>query len=101
MPRWLVGQNNARIHDHGARYGDPLLLSARELVGAVIEPPFQADPREGGHCPAAALGLPDSRVQHGLLDVFDRRGARKKIETLKNETQHPVANFGKSISVEI
>src|SRR5688572_20196289 len=43
IPGWLVAQNEARLPNQRTRDGDALLLAARQLARAVIDPVAEAD----------------------------------------------------------
>jgi len=39
----LIGQDQLRVGDQGARDGNPLLLTSRELTGVVVQPILQTN----------------------------------------------------------
>src|ERR1700688_2342474 len=45
----FVGEKQSRIAHNGPRYGDALLLSARELLGQMMDAVFQTYELERGH----------------------------------------------------
>ena len=53
--RRLVGQNDFRLVDQGARDGDALHLAARKLAGLFIDVLAEADAFEGRACSLASL----------------------------------------------
>ena len=98
----LVGEQDARVVDEGARDGDALLLAAGELRGGVVHALFEADEADELERAAADLGVGQRRVVVGRRhhDVLERRGARQQVEVLKDEADAVVAQAGALVGVE-
>src|SRR6185437_10699389 len=89
----LVRENQLRIAHHGAGYGDPLLLAARELRGLVLLARPQIDQLQ--NFTHAGLALPTRYVliEQRQLDVLEHREIVDEIEALEHETQVPASNL--------
>ena len=92
----LVGQDDFRIVDQGAGNGDPLLLTAGELKGPVVEAIGQAD--IGGDLNAAvAVRCVDGRIAAAVVqrdfDILQHRVLGDQVVRLENETDHLVAGL--------
>ena len=97
----LVGQQQRGLGDQGAGDGDPLLLTARELVGLVVAAVAQAHalerlPGRGGGIEPAARAV----VEQGQLDVLLGAGAGQQIESLEDEADVSVADVGQPVAAE-
>jgi hypothetical protein len=88
----LVGEEKKRLVHQGAGYGDPLLLSARQLRGAMVLALREAHLRQNLTSPAPALAPPQAGINHRKLDVFDRGRTRQQIELLEHEADARVAD---------
>ena len=97
----LVGQEQERLVDDGARDRDALLLSARELVGQVIHAIGQPHPLERAHRLLAAQPAPLAGVDHRQLDVLQRVVARQQVEGLEDEADLLVAQRRELEFVEV
>src|SRR6185295_17316206 len=51
-------------------------------------------------CALQTFGRLDSQIQHRQLDVFERRCARQKIETLEHKSDFSISNIGQLVSAE-
>jgi len=77
VPRGLIGQDEGRTVDQGPRYGDPLDLPARELIGQVVPVRlFQAGHLERFLGPLLALPSGYAGVDQGQDHVAKHAGAR-------------------------
>ena len=65
----LVGQDQRRLGDQRPRHRDPLLLTAGQLAGPVLDPVAEADPVQRGDRPVAPLVPRHARVGQRQLDV--------------------------------
>src|SRR6266852_2437218 len=83
----LVGQDNLRPHDDGARDRHALPLAARELLGGVQGALGQADAVQRLRRAAGALARLDAGEKHRQLHVALRRQARHKLVRLEDETE--------------
>ena len=93
----LVGEDDGRIVDEGARDGDALALAAGEFVGFVAHALAEADVFERAARLVHAAALAEARVDERQLDVVQRVGARQEIECLENETDLAVADVGELV----
>src|SRR5579872_2632894 len=91
----LVGQDDLGVVDKCAGDCDALLLAARKLEGAVIQPLAQADSRRQFEAPVA-LGLADRRVtgtvMQGQLDIFEHRVLGDQVIGLEDEAEFLIAD---------
>src|ERR1700693_4244999 len=90
----------------------PPAKSTVDSPGRGRSPPAVADRRKAGRGnarpgprvrhgqPLPAFRLADARVQSGQFDVLERGGARKQIETLKNESYFAITNSGQFLLAE-
>ena len=76
VARRLVGDDDRRVVDDGARDRDALLLPAGELPRVVLHPVLEADDAERGLRALLALGRRELREQERQLDVLERREHR-------------------------
>ena len=81
----LVGHEQGRVRDQGARNGHPLLLAAGELPRGVVHAVLEADqPQHGPHVlpalPAGEIGQHERQ-----LDVLEGRQHRDEVVELENE----------------
>ena len=99
----FIRQQERGLVDQGAGDGDTLLLAPGQLVGMMIGAIGQAHDLQGGQRPVALLvaGHMPVHIQHGQLDVFQRRSARQQVESLENKTDFLVANIRQVIAVEL
>ena len=92
---WLVGQDQRRLADEGAGYGNSLLLAAGKLAGVVVDPFAKSDLFEEFQSVFALFG---SRhvwpVEEGQLDVFESGSSAQQIEVLEDKPDFPVPNRG-------
>lgn len=102
VARRLVGQNDGWIVDKGARDGDALHLSARQLRYTMV--PMVDRKRDGlqrvygAHLALAARHIGVGQRQH---DVFDHRQARQQIKALKDKADAQRSHLGELIIVEL
>src|SRR5438876_2331199 len=87
----LVGEQEQRLVDDGARDRHALLLAARELIGQVVHAIAEADPLERVDRFLAPRAAALAGVDHGQLDVLERRVARQQIERLEHEANLAIA----------
>ena len=73
LPVGSSASRTARPVDQRPGDGDALLLAARHLVGVVVEPVAQADPRQRLAGPGVPLAAGDVGVEQRQLDVLQRR----------------------------
>src|SRR6266849_3384920 len=88
----LVGQDQDRIVDEGARDGHPLLLPARELGRVMVLPLREADRGQLGAGPSLPVAPQGRAVEQGQLHVLERGGARQQVEGLEHEADLLVAH---------
>jgi len=88
----LVGQHDAGPVDQRARDRHPLALSARQLVGPVLDAIREPDQRQRLARAAPALLVLDPGVDQRQLDVVERVGARQQVEGLEHEADLVVAH---------
>ena len=87
----LVGQDERRVGDQGPGHRDPLLLTAGELAGPVLDPVGEADPVEGGEGPFLADGSFDAGVDERELDVAP--GVESEARRLNCWKTKPIRRF--------
>src|SRR6478672_10406341 len=97
----LVGEQDRRPVDQGARDGDPLALAAGELVGHVGHARAEPHLLERLLRPLLALGAGESGVDQRQLDVVQGVGAREQVEGLEDEADLLVADAGELGVVEL
>ena len=97
----LVGQQDAGRVDQRARDGHALPLSAGELVGPVLDPVAQPDPRERITRQRAALLGSQPGVDQGELHVVQRRGPGQQVEGLEHESDLLVPDPGQLVVVQL
>ena len=103
LSRFPVGssakQNRRTIHQ-SARDGDALLLSSGQLRREVQRAISQTDQLQRIHGPLGSFLFADLRIECRKLDILQRSCAREKIESLKDETNFPVAYGGEFLLAE-
>ena len=77
------------MSDQGPRYGDPLLLAARELVGAVRPPPRKPDQIQKLVEPLCVFARLLAGDEHGQEHVLLGRERGDEVEELEHEA-HPL-----------
>ena len=90
----FVGENQRGIADDGASDGYTLLLSARQLLGQVMDAILKSHELERGHHVIAALLRRHPGQQQRQLDILKRRQHRNQVESLKNIADVSVAPLG-------
>ena len=93
----LVGQDENRLVDEGARDRDALLLAARELRGVMVLAIRQADRRQLGLRPLPPIARRRLAVEQRQLHVLQRRRPRQEIEGLEDEADLLVADAGQLV----
>ena len=102
VSRRLIGQDDGRVIDEGARDCDALHLAARELGYAVV--PVVDGQRDslqrvnGAHFALATGHIGVGQRKH---DVFDNRQARQQVEALKDKANAQGADFGELVIIEL
>ena len=102
VSRRLIGQDDGRVIDEGARDCDALHLAARELGYAVV--PVVDGQRDslqrvnGAHLALATGHIGVGQRQH---HVFDNRQARQQVEALKDKANTQGADFGELVIIEL
>ena len=94
----LVRQQQLRIVDERARDGDALLLAARQLLRAVIEPVAEAHLLEPRPRHRLRRARPRLGVEQGQHHLAQRRRARQQIELLEHEADRAVSERGQLIA---
>src|ERR1017187_858985 len=97
----LVGQNQRRVGDDGARHSDTLLLAAGKLSRQVMQSIAEAHQGERGGGVLDALGLLQIRELERKLDIFQRGEHRYEVELLEDEADVFVAPVGDLAVVEL
>src|ERR1700688_1561447 len=92
ISRRLVRQQDRRLVHQRAGNGYALLLPAGHLRGKVLRAIREAHHGQRIGSSLAALGLVNSRVQRWQFHIFERRGSRQQVESLKDESNFLVAN---------
>src|SRR5262249_20302914 len=100
VPRRLVGQQDARTHDHGARDRDALALAARELLRPMIGAARDPDGGELRAHPGTTLRARDAREHHRQLDVLRGGEPGHQVEGLEDEPDQVPAHLGQLGVVE-
>jgi hypothetical protein len=77
------------------------LLTARQLIGRVIDAIFEADQRQSLERPLLALDARDAPVDQRQLDIFEGAGACQQVETLKNEANIVPAQHGQAVARQL
>ena len=94
IPSRLVGQHDGRARDEGAGDGHPLLLTAAQLRGPMLEPP--ADRQHLTEMveisPVERLLASADRI--GNLDVSHCRERGQQVELLENKADAVLAELG-------
>ena len=81
----LVGEHDGRAAHQGSGDGDALALPARELGGAGLGSPVQADQCEGVEGPGAPFGLGDAGVEEAVGHVVEGALVLGQEELLEDE----------------
>ena len=89
--RGLVGEDGLGIADDGARDGDALHLSARELSGLLFEHPPEPHADEGVLGKLALLFARHTRDGQGEFDILKYGEMGDEIVALKDETHRVIA----------
>ena len=87
----LVGQQDRRAHDEGARHGDTLLLAARQHPRFVREPLFEADAPQQRFGPRPSLSHRHPRDAQRHLGVLERIELRQQVMELEHEADVAIA----------
>jgi hypothetical protein len=101
VPRRLVGKDNGRVVDQGARYSHALALAARKLVRPVIHTVAQLDALERPFGHIYSLASRSAVVYERQLDVVKRGRAGEQVERLKNEPDLFVPYVGKLVVIHL
>ena len=92
--RGLVGQQNARIVDHGAGNGHALLLAAGQAVAAVMHPGRKAHQFQGADHPLPAFLRRYAFINQGKFNILKHRGVLEKIAGLHHKAHVPTPEGG-------
>ena len=95
----LVGQDHRRVGHQRSGDRHPLLLSARQLGGEMVDPVGQAHLGQRGQRPLPALVAAQPGVGQRQLDVAERSRARDQIEALEDEADLAVAQIRQVVLV--
>ena len=87
----LVGEQDFRVIDQGARNRNTLALTARKLIGAFIVLVGEADAVERLFRATDALLLADARDGQGKLDITENGLVGNEVVALEDETDAVVA----------
>src|SRR5438477_4978845 len=90
----LVGEQERRVGDYGARDGHSLLLPAGELARVVLLAVAEGDDPERRHHVIAALLFRQVREQQRQFDVLERGQDGNQVVQLKDESDVPCAPCG-------
>src|SRR5699024_9835013 len=96
----LVGQNQLRIGDDGPGNGRPLLLSAGDLVGELLQQVPNAQPVGNGVDALFHLVIRFARQHQGQKDVVLQREGVQQVEVLKHKAQVVPAKGGNLLLVQ-
>ena len=88
----LVGEDDGRLVDEGARNGHALLLAAGQLVGPVVNALGQAHGVEGAGGLLAALVRRQAAVDQRQLDIAQGIGAGQEVKGLKYKADLLIAD---------
>ena len=94
----LVGEQQRRVVDEGARDRDALLLSAGELVGVVVDLRLEADEADDLRHLAADLGARGADHLQGVGDVVVDRAVGQQLEVLEDGADRGGAAAAPSMS---
>src|ERR1051326_2005855 len=88
----LVGEDQPRPGHEGARDGDALLLTARELIRHAARRARESDRGERLVCAPAMLALRNVAVDERQLHVLPRTRPRQQVEALEDEPDPGIAD---------
>src|SRR5450756_1811254 len=95
----LIGEEDRRVVDQGARDSDALLLAARQLVGEVVSALLESHQLERLHGPPFPI-RPLRRgavIEKGQFDVLERRCSGEEVEPLEHEADLVVSDPGQIV----
>ena len=87
----LVGEDQDRLVDQRPRDRDALLLAARQLRRAMVQPVAEADRRQRRARLARRVARAGAGIDHRQLDIGERGRARQQVEALEDEADLAVA----------
>src|SRR5262245_26724104 len=90
----LVGEENQRLAGHGARYGDTLLLTARQLARQMLRAMRHADAFERRLHALAAFSAAHAAVGERQLHVLEDAQVANQVEALEDEANLPISDAG-------
>src|SRR5471030_3101647 len=90
----LVREQDERLAGDGARHGDALLLTARELAGQMLRAMRHPDALERRFDALLALGGLHAAIGERQLDVLEHRQVADQVEALEDEPDLAVAHAG-------
>ena len=96
----FVGQDHMGVVDKGSGNGHALLLAARELVGAVAEPPAQAHELGQSQAELRTVGIGRSLIGQRHRDVFHHAELLNQVVRLKHEAEVAAADTRERFIVE-
>ena len=96
----FIRQQQDRAVDDGPGNGHPLLLTATQLVGTVVEALPEAHPHQGLLSPLALKGAGNTGIHHGQHHVLQSRQLPQEVKLLEDKAQLPVAQTRQLVVVE-
>ena len=96
----LVGDEQGRPGDDGARDRHALLLAAGELGRRVVLAADKADLGQRFHREVMTLAGGDAAIDQRQFDILHRGGARQEIVALEDEADIEIAQHGAAVAVE-
>ncbi len=97
----LVGEDDGGLTDEGAGDGDALALAAGHFVGLVVDAVSEADIGQRFEGGLAAFVGGDAGVNQGQFDIAEGGGAGQEVESLEDEADFAVANFGEFVVIQL
>jgi len=95
----LVGEDDRRFSHQRPGDGDPLLLSAGELVWPVPQLAAQAHQLQGDPDPLVPLSSRDPGVHHGRLHILQQGELWEQVVLLKDKAQQFIADLRQLVPV--
>src|SRR2546429_8166623 len=85
----LVGEDQPRLADHGARHGDALCLAAGNLLGQLLGEVAEAEPGKGSPRSLADIVFRLAGKSQGEPHVLEHVEGRQKARSLKDDRDGP------------
>jgi len=98
--RGFVGQQDARVVDHGAGNGHTLLLAARQTVAAVMHARRKPHQLKGADDPLPAFFWWNLFEYQREFNIFKHCGVVKKVARLHDKAHGAAAEAGRLLAVE-